>query len=64
MLPPGPLALHPPTAIISMSTERSPPTEAYSEWMTMSGRVSGDQASLEDVVIAGRCVGKQVQELI
>lgn len=54
------LALHPPTTIISMSGERSLPTEAYSEWMSMSGHVVGDQASLDDVVIAGRCVGKQL----
>jgi hypothetical protein len=44
-----------------MSGEHSIPTEAYSEWMSMSGHVVGDQASLEDVVIAGRCVGKQVE---
>jgi len=57
---PGRLALHPPTTIISMSGEHSIPTEAYSEWMSMSGHVVGDQASLDDVVIAGRCVGKQL----
>ncbi|PLW15418.1 hypothetical protein PCANC_17933 [Puccinia coronata f. sp. avenae] len=57
---PNRLALHPPTTIISMSGEHSIPTEAYSEWMSMSGHVVGDQASLEDVVIAGRCVGKQL----
>ncbi|KAH9455263.1 hypothetical protein Pst134EA_022737 [Puccinia striiformis f. sp. tritici] len=54
------LALHPPTTVISMSGEHSIPTEAYSEWMSMSGHVVGDQASLDDVVIAGRCVGKQL----
>ncbi|KAA1128754.1 hypothetical protein PGTUg99_012261 [Puccinia graminis f. sp. tritici] len=54
------LALHPPTTIVSMSGEHSIPTEAYSEWMSMSGHVVGDQASLDDVVIAGRCVGKQL----
>ncbi|WAR61726.1 hypothetical protein PtB15_12B416 [Puccinia triticina] len=57
---PNRLALHPPTTIISMSGEHSIPTEAYSEWMSMSGHVVGDQASLDDVVIAGRCVGKQL----
>ncbi|KAH9815011.1 hypothetical protein DFH28DRAFT_1221533 [Melampsora americana] len=54
------IALVPPTTIISMSGEQSMPSEAYSEWMSMSGHVVGDQASLDDVVIAGRCVGKQL----
>ncbi|KAI8443905.1 hypothetical protein BY996DRAFT_4602068 [Phakopsora pachyrhizi] len=57
---PNRLALHPPTTIISMSGEHSIVAEAYAEWMSMSGHVVGDQASLEDVVIAGRCVGKQL----
>ncbi|KAG0142233.1 hypothetical protein CROQUDRAFT_673653 [Cronartium quercuum f. sp. fusiforme G11] len=54
------IALVPPTTIISMSGEHSMPTEAYSEWMSISGHVVGDQAALDDVVIAGRCVGKQL----
>ncbi|MBW0495144.1 hypothetical protein O181_034859 [Austropuccinia psidii MF-1] len=57
---PNCFALRPPTTIISMSGEHSLPTEAYAEWMSMSGHVVGDQASLEDVVISGRCVGKQL----
>lgn len=47
-----------------MSGEHSIPSEAYSEWMSISGHVVGDQASLDDVVIAGRCVGKQVSASI
>lgn len=54
------IALVPPTTIISMSGEHSVPSEAYSEWMSISGHVVGDQAGLDDVVVAGRCVGKQL----
>jgi recombining binding protein (suppressor of hairless) len=53
--------LHPPTLTLGMSEVGNPsPQEGSIEWTSTSGNTPGDTASTEDMVLAGRCVGKQI----